>query len=135
MPAYRKPTELLALDGAFEKNPQRRCPIRSKSPPPISDLPGHLVPDEAVARYEFVHYAPTGVLEGESGAFREQVKAERDRADQAEARAGQAEAEREAARAEREAAKVAAASTEGEAKGLRLALEEARRPFWRRWMG
>jgi hypothetical protein len=36
--------------------------------------------------------------------------------------------ERDAARAEREAAKVAAA--EGEAKGLRLALEEARRPLW-----
>jgi hypothetical protein len=33
------------------------------------------------------------------------------------------------------AAKVAAASAEGEAKGLRLALEEARRPFWRRWLG
>jgi hypothetical protein len=76
-----------------------------------------------------------GQAEGASGAFRGQVKAERDRADQAEARAGQAEAEREAARAEREAAKVAAASTEGEAKGLRLALEEARRPFWRRWLG
>ena len=27
------------------------------------------------------------------------------------------------------------ASAEGEAKGLRLALEEARRPFWRRWLG
>ena len=33
-------------------------------------------------------------------------------------------------KAEREAAKVAAASAEGEAKGLRLALEEAQRPFW-----
>jgi hypothetical protein len=36
---------------------------------------------------------------------------------------------------QREAAKVAAAAAEGEAKGLRLALEEARRPFWRRWLG
>ncbi len=76
-----------------------------------------------------------GQAEGESGAFREQVKAERDRADQAEARAGRVEAERDAARTEREAAKVAAAAAEGEAKGLRLALEEARRPFWRRWLG
>src|SRR6476620_5131669 len=59
-----------------------------------------------------------------------QEAAERARADWAEARAGQAEAEREAARAEREAAKVAAADAAGEAKGLRLALEEARRPFW-----
>jgi hypothetical protein len=60
--------------------------------------------------------------------FREQVGAERDRA-------YKAHAERDAARAECEAAKVAAASAEGEAKGLRLALEEARRPFWRRWLG
>jgi hypothetical protein len=36
---------------------------------------------------------------------------------------------------QREAAKVAAAAAEGEAKGLRLALEEARRPSWRRWLG
>ena len=76
-----------------------------------------------------------GQAEGESGALREQVKAERGRADQAEARAGRAEAERDAARAEREAAKVAAAAAEGEAKAVRLTLEEARRPFWRRWLG
>jgi len=50
-------------------------------------------------------------------------------------RAEKAEAERDAARAEREAAKVAAASAEGEARGLREALAEARRPFWRRWLG
>ena len=51
-------------------------------------------------------------------------------------RPDRAEADREAARTEREreAAKVAAASAEGEARGLRLALEEARRPFWRRWL-
>ncbi len=42
---------------------------------------------------------------------------------------------RDMARAKREAAKVAAAAAEGEAKGLRLALAEARRPFWRRWLG
>ena len=53
--------------------------------------------------------------------FRTETAAERARA---------ARAERE-----REAAKVAAAGAEGEAKGLRLALEEARRPFWRRWLG
>jgi hypothetical protein len=67
-------------------------------------------------------------LEGEAATLREQVATERGRADRA-------EAERDAARAEREAAKVAAASAEGEAKGLRLALDEARRPFWRRWWG
>ncbi len=42
---------------------------------------------------------------------------------------------RDMARAKREAAKVAAAAAEGEAKGLREALTEARRPFWRRWLG
>ena len=80
-------------------------------------------------------------LEAEAAVLRDALGRERDRADQAEARAGQAEqradqteAERDAARAEREAAKVAAAGAEGEAKGLRLALEEARRPFWRRWL-
>ena len=31
------------------------------------------------------------------------------------------------------AAKVAAASAEGEVKGLRLALERAERLFWKRW--
>jgi hypothetical protein len=59
---------------------------------------------------------PLSCSKGGSATLREQVAAER-------------------ARAEREAAKVAAASAEGEAKGLRLALEEARRPFWRRWWG
>jgi chromosome segregation ATPase len=66
--------------------------------------------------------------EGESATLRERMEAERARADRA-------EAEQDAARAEREAAKVAAASAEGEAKGLREALAEARRPFWRRWLG
>jgi chromosome segregation ATPase len=76
-----------------------------------------------------------GRAEGESATLRERMESERGRADQAEARAGRAEAERDAARAEREAAKVAAASAEGEARGLREALAEARRPFWRRWLG
>ncbi len=66
--------------------------------------------------------------EGESATLRERMAS-------AEARAGRAEAERDAARTEREAAKVAAASAEGRAEGLRLALEEAQRPFWRRWLG
>ncbi len=76
-----------------------------------------------------------GRAEGESATLRERIESERGRADQAEVRASRAEAERDAVRAEREAAKVAAASAEGRAEGLRLALEEARRPFWRRWLG
>jgi hypothetical protein len=50
------------------------------------------------------------------------------------AEAAQAEAERDAARAERDTAKVAASAAEGEAKGLREALAEARRQFWWRWL-
>jgi hypothetical protein len=53
---------------------------------------------------------------------------QQERADKAETRADRAEREREAA-------KVAAALAEGEVKGLREALAEARRPFWRRWIG
>jgi flagellar biosynthesis/type III secretory pathway protein FliH len=34
-----------------------------------------------------------------------------------------------------EAARLQAARAEEKAEGLRLALEEARRPFWRRWIG
>ncbi len=62
MPAYRKPAELLALSGPFEKNPQRRRPIGPKSDRPIGDPPPHLAPDEAAARSGFVHCAPAGVL-------------------------------------------------------------------------
>jgi len=41
----------------------------------------------------------------------------------------------DAAEQEREEARVRAAAAEAEAKGLREALAEARRPFWRRWIG
>jgi hypothetical protein len=71
MPAYRKPTELLALSGAFEKNPQRRRenrqrrrPIGPKSDKPIGDPPAHLAPDEAAAWREYLRDAPAGVLTG-----------------------------------------------------------------------
>ncbi len=64
MPAYRKPTELLALSGAFEKTPQRRRPIGPKSDKPIGEPPGYLAPDEAAAWREFVRDAPAGVLTG-----------------------------------------------------------------------
>ena len=51
--------------------------------------------------------------EGESATLRERMESER----------------------EREEARIAAATAEGEARGLREALAEARRPFWRRWLG
>ena len=80
--------------------------------------------------------------EGESATLREQVESERQHADRAaaERETARAEAAAERARAaqaerEREVARIAAAAAEGRAEGLRLALEEARRPFWRRWLG
>ncbi|MFC7478476.1 hypothetical protein ACFQS7_29420 [Dankookia sp. GCM10030260] len=72
---------------------------------------------------------------GEAAALRQ--RAERAEAEVAAERARAAQAERE-----REAARIAAAAAEGEVKGLQVAvtelreaLAEARRPFWRRWLG
>jgi hypothetical protein len=73
----------------------------------------------------------------EMEASAERGRAERAETDRDAARAG-ASAERTRAakaEAEREQARVQAAAAEGEVRGLRLALEEARRPFWRRWLG
>jgi flagellar biosynthesis/type III secretory pathway protein FliH len=60
-------------------------------------------------------------LEAALAEAREALTKERERANQVSA--------------EREAARIAAAAAEGELKGLREALAEARRPFWRRWVG
>jgi hypothetical protein len=73
--------------------------------------------------------------EAERDGARAEAAAERARADRAEAEreVARAEAARERDRAEN--ALIRGASAEGEAKGLREALAEARRPFWRRWIG
>ena len=62
MPAHRKPTELLELSGAFQRNPNRRRPVEPKSPHPIGEPPACLAPDEAGCWREFVSNAPAGVL-------------------------------------------------------------------------
>lgn len=67
-------------------------------------------------------------LEGALEVMREALSASEDREAAAVARAQTAEREREEAR-------VKAAAAEGLAEGLRLALDEARKPFWRRWLG
>jgi hypothetical protein len=69
-----------------------------------------------------------GRLEAEAAAMREALERERNAAFQS-----RAEAARERDRAE--GALIRAAASEGQTEGLRLALEEARRPFWRRWLG
>ena len=50
-------------------------------------------------------------------------------------RIGRVEQERDVIRQDREDARVRAATAEGEARALREALAEARRPAWRRWLG
>lgn len=45
------------------------------------------------------------------------------------------EQERDVIRQDREDARVRAATAEGEARALREALDDARRPAWRRWLG
>jgi hypothetical protein len=44
--ARRKPTELLILNGAFEKNPKRKRGIGAKSQQPISEPPATLNDEE-----------------------------------------------------------------------------------------
>jgi chromosome segregation ATPase len=127
----RRPTVLLSPDEIATI----RASIRTQAPESELDS----APDSAVRPDES---RTIKALEGEVETLRDALGRERERADKAEGESvtlrEQAAAERaRAVQAERErgAAKVAAASAEGEARGLRLALEEARRPFWRRWFG
>jgi hypothetical protein len=81
-------------------------------------------------------------LESELATVREALTREKERADRAAGDAAIQQTRAEVAEREREAARVAAAMAEGELKGgkealaiAREALAEARRPFWRRWIG
>lgn len=81
-------------------------------------------------------------LEGEAAALRDALDRERTRADGAEAREAEARdlvehRGNELARQGKEltAALLRTAIAETEARGLREALELARRPAWRRWLG
>lgn len=62
MPAIRKPTEVLMLNGAFAKNKSRSRPVGPKSENPIGDPPGHLTAEERKVWRELVHNAPHDVL-------------------------------------------------------------------------
>ena len=82
---------------------------------------------------------------GEAAALREALARERERADRAEAaaaampelreRLGRAEGETAALREQVKAERDRATAAEAGMEGLREALAEARRPFWRRWLG
>ena len=62
MPPPRKPTGVLELSGAFEKDPKRRRPPSPKSAEPIGDPLARLAPDEAACWREFCRDAPAGML-------------------------------------------------------------------------
>lgn len=58
----RKPTELLHLSGAFDKNPQRRRPIGPKSQEMLGEPPASLTEAELATWREFTATAPANVL-------------------------------------------------------------------------
>lgn len=74
-------------------------------------------------------------LEGEAAALRDALDRERERADKAEAEAAGLRAEVAAERERVGEARERAARLEGELQGVKLALEAATRPWWRRWIG
>lgn len=121
------------------------------------DLPDDMQPEASTlsveTRLALAMLAPTQYQPMQPDA---DLTRERQLANQAEARADCAEAqevairarldqvergrdaalqERDTARQDREDARVRAASAEGEVRALREALDEARRPIWRRWLG
>jgi hypothetical protein len=89
--------------------------------------------DAAAARAELERVQAAHVIElNRTVADRDHERAERQAAE-AGRDAAATDIARERDRAEN--ALVRAATSEAEVKGLREALEEARRPFWRRWIG
>ena len=74
------------------------------------------------------------ILEGQIAMLQQTLDRERQRADQAEMQVALQRDRADAAEREREEARIRAAAAEAEGRGLREALAEARRPFWRRWI-
>ena len=78
-------------------------------------------------------------MNGALAAFREEIDRLRTERDEVGRRLEEerlrAVARLEELRTEGEAARIQAAEARATAEGLRLALAEARRPFWRRWIG
>jgi hypothetical protein len=89
--------------------------------------------DAVAARAELERVQAAHVIElGRAVADRDHERAERQAAETARDAAA-ADIARDRDRSEN--ALIRAAASEAEVKGLREALEEARRPFWRRWIG
>jgi hypothetical protein len=68
----RQPTEVLALRGAFIKDPQRKRPPEAKAAP-LAGAPAYLATDEASLWHELVSNAPRGVLTTADGPTLEMV--------------------------------------------------------------
>jgi hypothetical protein len=62
LPAQRKPTEVLIINGAFAHDPSRRREIGPKSDKALGTAPDHLSDAERVVWKEVIKNAPTGVL-------------------------------------------------------------------------
>jgi hypothetical protein len=113
---------------------------------PGTDPPGHGERTPGTDPLEIEQSRKVNPLAGLIAAFRKEQEHLRGDLTEAKALAEKAQAElaaeRDAARAtattamlEASEARLRAAVAETEAKALREALEEARRPFWRRWIG
>ncbi len=73
-------------------------------------------------------------LEAQVDMLQQALARERQRADQAEMQVVVQRERMDSAEREREEARIRAAAAEAEGRGLREALAEVRRPFWRRWI-
>lgn len=112
----------IAVPGSVLASPQispRTKPLAPAVPPDIS-------PDNNRA---------IKALEDEAATLREALERERESVEHARLAEEQERDRANRAEAERAAALVRAAALEGELAGLREALAEARKPFWRRWLG
>jgi hypothetical protein len=133
--------ELTAAEVERHRSPLPR--IRQPTLPEVPHVP--LADADLVSLRDL---ADTLRVSAEAAAAAHAAELDRLRADIEHERA-ERRAERQAATAERDAAAtdiarerdraegalIRAAASEAEVKGLREALEEARRPFWRRWLG
>ena len=64
MPTPRKPSNVLQMNGAFDKNPDRKRARKDEPVPtaPLGDPPLRLTDEEKAAWHEVVSIAPPGVL-------------------------------------------------------------------------
>ena len=116
-----------AVRARLRRNALRRGPPGNDGRPTVLLNPADIASVRAAGRPD-ERDRTIKALEDTAAALRETLERERKASDQL-----QVDAARERDRAEN--ALIRAAASEAEVKGLREALAEARRPFWRRWIG